>query len=205
MSNTPPVPNNNNPQGSNPAQNLPQQQQTTAAQPQAPLTQAQAQAALAQAQAQAAAVAGASPADIDKMVATYLQKKGYKATEIVFIRESRGEIIRVEDVIQVTPANGAAATATTTAANEESSTSNNSSATPNANRTTTSRAGAGEGGDAEDQVMEEASSVTSRTAAAANEDDSDVYDVSYKSLREWIENSLDWYKVSMAECMTQNW
>ncbi|KAG2234825.1 hypothetical protein INT48_006742 [Thamnidium elegans] len=47
---------------------------------------------------QPATGASPSPADIDKMVASYLQKKGYKATEAIFIRESKGDTVSLEDV-----------------------------------------------------------------------------------------------------------
>lgn len=101
-----------------------------------------------------------SPGEIDNMVASYLQKKGYKATEAIFARESKGDIVSLDDLGDgIKKETGAKA----------STVENNSKVD-----------GSG------DQVMDEAES---------NQDDLDVYDISYKSLREWIENSLDWYKV----------
>lgn len=90
-----------------------------------------------------------TPADIDKMVASYLQKKGYKATEIIFARESKGETIPLD------------------ALNQKAENNSNSRDS--------------------DEVMVELDKHSG--------EDPDVYDVSYKNLREWIENSLDWYKV----------
>lgn len=83
-----------------------------------------------------------TPEDIDNMVATYLQKKGYKATEVIFAREAKGEAIPLDALNQ----------------------RGNS-----------------------DEIMAELDKHSG--------EDPDVYDVSYKNLREWIENSLDWYKV----------
>ncbi|OAD69198.1 hypothetical protein PHYBLDRAFT_1237, partial [Phycomyces blakesleeanus NRRL 1555(-)] len=74
-----------------------------------------------------------SQADLDKIVASYLQKKGYKATEAIFLRESGGNTQSLEEI----------------------------------------------------HVLK---------YKDAEQGDPDAYNVSYKSLREWIENSLDWYK-----------
>jgi transcription initiation factor TFIID subunit 5 len=110
-----------------------------------------------------------SPADIDKMVASYLQKKGYKATEAIFARESKGDTVSLEDV-------GESVKIELDTANEKEKVH-------------------------VDQVMEDATTTSSSSQVpqpleqTQQSGDSDVYDVSYKSLREWIENSLDWYKV----------
>lgn len=107
-------------------------------------------------QAPAPQQAQPSPGEIDNMVASYLQKKGYKATEAIFARESKGDTVSLDDLgDSIKKETGAKA----------SNAENNSKV---------------------DQVMDEAEN---------NQDDLDVYDISYKSLREWIENSLDWYKV----------
>lgn len=113
-----------------------------------------------------------SPGEIDKMVASYLQKKGYKATEAIFARESKGDVVSLEDV------------------GEGSKKENNTLPEVNnkVNTKTTEDV---------DQVMEESSTTPSETTHdTIEQEDLDVYDVSYKSLREWIENSLDWYKVN---------
>jgi transcription initiation factor TFIID subunit 5 len=146
MSNTPSV-NNNNSQGS--INDQEQQQQIS-----------NAEAAAAAAAAATSTSAAHTPADIDKMVASYLQKKGYKATEAIFSRESKGETVSVDDV-------SAPEASAATEKQLEISTI-----------------------DETDQVMDE----VTESAASGNPD---VYDVSYKSLREWIENSLDWYKVTI--------
>ncbi|KAK4509082.1 mitochondrial FAD carrier protein flx1 [Mucor velutinosus] len=159
MSNTPPLPNN--PQAPNSDQN----------------SQAQQQQAAAAAAAAAAATTGSAthtPADIDKMVASYLQKKGYKATEAIFSRESKGETVNLNDI------------------------------QPKSNETTASVEGQKDDSKAaeftkpsspsavndQDQDMEDAQAQSDQASGG----DPDVYDISYKSLREWIENSLDWYK-----------
>lgn len=118
--------------------------------------------------------ASPSPADIDKMVASYLQKKGYKATEAIFARESKGDAVSLEDVGE-----GVNKKENTTIENTDESLKNT--------------------------MVEAATTTTAPTesekkpAAAIGESssgDPDSYHVSYKSLRQWIENSLDWYKVS---------
>lgn len=147
MSDTPPV-SNTNPQGSVDDQEHQQ-----------PISNTETAAAAAAAAAAAtSASATHTPADIDKMVASYLQKKGYKATEVIFSRESKGETVPVDDVL-----------------------------TPKATITKQPETIIDT-----DQVMDEVQ-VTESAASG----DPDVYDVSYKSLREWIENSLDWYKVNV--------
>lgn len=104
-----------------------------------------------------------SPGEIDNMVASYLQKKGYKATEAIFARESKGDIVSLDDLGDgIKKETGA-------------------KALPLENKVD----GSG------DHVMDEA------TSKDSSQDDLDVYDISYKSLREWIENSLDWYKVKL--------
>jgi transcription initiation factor TFIID subunit 5 len=155
MSNTPPINNNNNPpQESSLDQNLQQQQQQ---------------------QQQATQAASPSPADIDKMVASYLQKKGYKATEAIFARESSGDVITVDDVLLAGTSNNREQATNEPAREDE----------PNSRAVETSVAPAVDG----DEIMGAA-------ASSQQKGDPDVYDVSYKSLREWIENSLDWYKVN---------
>ncbi|KAG0175245.1 Transcription initiation factor TFIID subunit 5 [Apophysomyces sp. BC1034] len=48
-----------------------------------------------------------SQADLDKIVASYLQKKGYKATEAIFLRESGGNTMSLDEFSQVfTPSEG---------------------------------------------------------------------------------------------------
>ncbi|KAI8375190.1 WD40-repeat-containing domain protein [Blakeslea trispora] len=96
--------------------------------------------------AAAAAATSHSATDIDNMVASYLQKKGYKATEAIFLRESKGEKVPVDTLtVEKKPV----------VEQEE-----------------------------EEVVVEE----------IVEEDGPDAYGLSYQSLREWIENSLDWYK-----------
>lgn len=112
-----------------------------------------------------------SPGEIDKMVASYLQKKGYKATEAIFARESKGDAVSLEDVGEG---------------------SKKDSVKPETN----DKANTLVVGDA-DQVMEESTAPSETVQDTSEQDDLDVYDVSYKSLREWIENSLDWYKVNV--------
>ncbi|KAI8360745.1 WD40-repeat-containing domain protein [Choanephora cucurbitarum] len=107
--------------------------------------------------AAAAAAATHSATDIDNMVASYLQKKGYKATEAIFLRESKGEKVPVDIVDR--PAEKKEETQEKRA--EEQTTVDEQ--------------------EQEQEVEEE-------------EDSPDAYGLSYKSLREWIENSLDWYK-----------
>ncbi|OBZ87275.1 Transcription initiation factor TFIID subunit 5 [Choanephora cucurbitarum] len=107
--------------------------------------------------AAAAAAATHSATDIDNMVASYLQKKGYKATEAIFLRESKGEKVPVDIVDR--PVEKKEETQETRA--EEQTTVDEQ--------------------EQEQEVEEE-------------EDSPDAYGLSYKSLREWIENSLDWYK-----------
>lgn len=115
---------------------------------------------------QPAAGASPSPADIDKMVASYLQKKGYKATEAIFARESKGDAVSLEDVGEGVNKKEN----TTTEHTDESMTNKMAEVTSVA--------------DSEKKTMQETTS-----------GDPDSYHVSYKSLRQWIENSLDWYKV----------
>ncbi|KAG2213828.1 hypothetical protein INT47_001097 [Mucor saturninus] len=116
--------------------------------------------------------ASPSPADIDKMVASYLQKKGYKATEAIFARESKGDAVSLEDVGEGT--------------NKKEKNKPESTDEPLKNST------------AESAVEPPAATVeTEKRAAAIGEStsgDPDSYHVSYKCLRQWIENSLDWYK-----------
>lgn len=81
-----------------------------------------------------------SQADIDKIVASYLQKKGYKATEAMFLRELGGNTLSLEE------------------------------------------------------MQQELAPILKYKDA--EEGDPDAYNVSYRNLREWIENSLDWYKVN---------
>lgn len=136
---TPPLPNNNNTPGSITDQTI---QPNTGVSP--------------------------SPADIDKMVASYLQKKGYKATEAIFARESKGDVVSLEDVGE--GVNKKQET-TTTEETEETMTDKMAEATNVA-------------------VENEKKPIQETTSG-----DPDSYHVSYKSLRQWIENSLDWYKV----------
>lgn len=89
-----------------------------------------------------------SQADIDKIVASYLQKKGYKATEAIFMKELSGSTLSLDQLSQ------------------ELASSNKSYG---------------------DQVLK-----------YGEEGDPNAYSVSYRSLREWIENSLDWYKVNIS-------
>jgi transcription initiation factor TFIID subunit 5 len=169
MSNTPPVPNNT--QASNSDQLQAQQQQQ----------QQQQQAAAAAAAAATAGSATHTPADIDKMVASYLQKKGYKATEAIFSRESKGEAVSVEDV---QPKSNDLMTTTTTTSTTDGQ--------KNVNKTADSAKPTSPSLGNEDQEMEEANAQSDQASGG----DPDIYDISYKSLREWIENSLDWYKVT---------
>ncbi|KAI8140498.1 WD40-repeat-containing domain protein [Fennellomyces sp. T-0311] len=50
-----------------------------------------------------------SPADLDKIVASYLQKKGYKATETIFAREVGGSTVSLDDLSQILASSGGAA------------------------------------------------------------------------------------------------
>ncbi|ORZ01457.1 WD40-repeat-containing domain protein [Syncephalastrum racemosum] len=86
-----------------------------------------------------------STQDIDKIVASYLQKKGYRATEAMFQRELGGNTVSLDDLSKDLPANR---------------------------------------------------SMPSHILRYKDgqEGEPDAYDVSYRNLREWIENSLDWYK-----------
>lgn len=121
-------------------------------------------------QAQPAAGASPSPADIDKMVASYLQKKGYKATEAIFARESKGDAVSLEDVGE-----GANKKDSTTAEHSDVSLTNT--------------------------MAEATADSEKRTIGETTSGDPDSYHVSYKSLRQWIENSLDWYKVNSLSCL----
>ncbi|KAI9250494.1 WD40-repeat-containing domain protein [Phascolomyces articulosus] len=47
--------------------------------------------------------------DLDKIVASYLQKKGYKATGTIFARESSGNTLSLEELSKVLTSSGAAA------------------------------------------------------------------------------------------------
>ncbi|KAI8969049.1 WD40-repeat-containing domain protein [Mycotypha africana] len=87
------------------------------------------------------------------MVASYLQKKGYKATEAIFSREAKGEKISLDDILG------------------EKSTN------------------------IKDEQQEADTSADSKQhQEEEEEEDPELYDLNYKNLREWIENSLDWYK-----------
>jgi transcription initiation factor TFIID subunit 5 len=51
--------------------------------------------------------------------------------------------------------------------------------------------------DDDDQIEDDnvsSENAESTSTVLETEEDATIYDVSYKSLREWIENSLDWYK-----------
>lgn len=87
-----------------------------------------------------------STQDIDKIVASYLQKKGYRATEAMFQRELGGNVVSLDDLSKDLPANRAMPS----------------------------------------HILR---------YKDGQEGEPDAYDVSYRNLREWIENSLDWYKV----------
>lgn len=88
-----------------------------------------------------------SQADLDKIVASYLQKKGYKATEATFLKELGGNTVTFEEIMQ--------------------------------------------------ELASAGKSVPSHILKYKDADsDPDAYSVSYRNLREWIENSLDWYKVT---------
>ncbi|GAA5796577.1 hypothetical protein HPULCUR_001950 [Helicostylum pulchrum] len=138
---TPPLPNNNNTPGSN---TDPTTQPATGASP--------------------------SPADIDKMVASYLQKKGYKATEAIFIRESKGDTVSLEDVGE--------------GVKKKENTTEQEILPPNNETTEPAAATATVAAEPEEKKKE----------SSSEPGDPDAYHVSYKSLRQWIENSLDWYK-----------
>ncbi|KAI9482612.1 WD40-repeat-containing domain protein [Zychaea mexicana] len=103
--------------------------------------------------------------DLDKIVASYLQKKGYKATGTIFAREASGNTLSLEELSQVLASSGGAAAAAAAA---------------------TSASGSGNNGGASHVFKYK----------DAEEGDPDAYNVSYRNLREWIEKSLDWYKVS---------
>ncbi|CEP13051.1 hypothetical protein [Parasitella parasitica] len=155
MSNTPPPSSNTQAPNSDSQLQAQQQQQAAAA-------------------AAAAATTGSathSPADIDKMVASYLQKKGYKATEALFLREANGETISPDDF-----------------QSKSKESAENSNTINNVDRTSTSASGV-----LEDQDMEDTN--------GSSGGDPDIYDISYKNLREWIENSLDWYKPELRSVM----
>ncbi|KAI7900010.1 WD40-repeat-containing domain protein [Cokeromyces recurvatus] len=94
------------------------------------------------------------------MVASYLQKKGYRATEAIFTRESKGETISLGKLLD---------DPTDEKGKKTEKTSNDNS------------------------VKSKNTHVVEQTKEEEKEDP-DIYDVSYKSLRQWIENSLDWYK-----------
>lgn len=53
----------------------------------------------------------------------------------------------------------------------------------------------------------ESAAVTATALMSTNDtnDDAVTYDISYKNLREWIENSLDWYKVGREGNMPMTW
>ncbi|KAI8875847.1 WD40 repeat-like protein [Backusella circina FSU 941] len=89
-----------------------------------------------------------SQADLDRIVASYLQKKGYKATETIFLRESKKQDV----------------------ANKK------------------------EKKEPKQQPEQQQRQKKQQKQQQVESDDPDVYEYSYKSLREWIENSLDWYK-----------
>lgn len=165
MSNTPPLPNSSQEPNSDRQLQAQQQQQQQAA---------------AAAAAAAAATTGSAthtPADIDKMVASYLQKKGYKATEAIFSRESKGETVNIDDIQPKSD------DSTTHADGQKEGPK------PAAESTKPSSPSAAND---QDQEMEDAQTQPDQASGG----DPNVYDISYKSLREWIENSLDWYKVS---------
>ncbi|KAI8976819.1 WD40-repeat-containing domain protein [Pilobolus umbonatus] len=114
-------------------------------------------------------VASPSPADIDKMVASYLQKKGYEATKQMFLRESHGEAISMEEVIGQKKEEKEEKTVEPTL-NTPMNTYINKINNETVDQPT-------------DTIMDD-----------IEQGDPEIYDISYKSLREWIENSLDWYK-----------
>lgn len=161
---TPPL--SNNTQGSNTDQNTTQP---------TPATTTTASTTTTTAPTTTPAGASPSPADIDKMVASYLQKKGYKATEAIFIRESNGDTVSLEDVGEGAKKKENTATTTTTTTTTKDDT------VPTTKPTTTDTSNV-----VEPEKKEESTSEPG---------DPDAYHVSYKSLRQWIENSLDWYKV----------
>jgi transcription initiation factor TFIID subunit 5 len=90
-----------------------------------------------------------SQTDLDRIVASYLQKKGYKATEAIFLRESKKQ-----DVVKK------------------------------------------EKKEPSKKPEQKQKQKQKQQQQQVESDDPDVYEYSYKSLREWIENSLDWYKVN---------
>ncbi|KAI9311313.1 WD40-repeat-containing domain protein [Dichotomocladium elegans] len=85
-----------------------------------------------------------SQADLDKIVASYLQKKGYKATEAIFKKELGGATLSLEELSKELASSG--------------------------------------------------KPISTNVLKYAEEGDPNAYIISYRSLREWIENSLDWYK-----------
>lgn len=86
-----------------------------------------------------------SQADIDKIVASYLQKKGYKATEAIFMKELSGSTLSLDQLSQ--------------------------------------------------ELASSDKSYGNQVLKYGEEGDPNAYSVSYRSLRKWIESSLDWYKV----------
>lgn len=96
-----------------------------------------------------------SQADIDKIVASYLQKKGYKATEAIFMKELSGSTLSLDQLSQ--------------------------------------------------ELASSDKSYGNQVLKYGEEGDPNAYSVSYRSLRKWIESSLDWYKVSIlvALCMAR--
>ncbi|CDH56267.1 transcription initiation factor tfiid subunit 5 [Lichtheimia corymbifera JMRC:FSU:9682] len=85
-----------------------------------------------------------SQADIDKIVASYLQKKGYKATEAIFMKELSGSTLSLDQLSQ--------------------------------------------------ELASSDKSYGNQVLKYGEEGDPNAYSVSYRSLRKWIESSLDWYK-----------
>ncbi|KAI9306086.1 WD40-repeat-containing domain protein [Cunninghamella echinulata] len=119
-----------------------------------------------------------TPAELDNVFASYLQKKGYKATEAVFLKEMKGLPIE----------------------SPNTSTYGNNSEEKNAAATTNNNSNNNNNNENDNDTNMEEISTTNTTVSKAtninngNNEDPVTYDMSYKSLREWIENSLDWYK-----------
>ncbi|CAO3624941.1 unnamed protein product [Cunninghamella blakesleeana] len=119
-----------------------------------------------------------TPAELDNVFASYLQKKGYKATEAVFLKEMKGLPIEI-------PSNS-------TTNVKESEDKNSSTITNNTNNNTNND----NNSNSSDSNMEDPTRNTTKSSGinSNNNEDPVTYDMSYKNLREWIENSLDWYK-----------
>ena len=154
-SNKPSTPTTTNPTGNNDKQQSQpptpqQQQQQQPPQQQQQPQQSQQQQPPQQQQQKPSAANLPSQDDLDKIVASYLQKKGYKATGSIFARESSGNTLSLEDLSKVLTSSGAA-------------------------------------------TQPGSSHVTKYKDV--EEGDPDAYNISYRNLREWIEKSLDWYKV----------